>query len=252
MILVEEKFCKGCREKVKVYRMTLIGGPDKGKEILTNVGCKCEDIALAREAYQNYQRAKFSKLKEQFDRYSLINPRLQQATLDNYIPKNDSQRIAKNEVVRYIEGFDKNKPRNLLFTGGYGVGKSHLAIVIADGVIRKGFTTIFISVPKLLRKIRATYSRELQIREEDIFSMLETVDLLILDDIGAEKQSDWSHERIFDLIDSRQGMSTIYTTNFSPEHLMELFGERNFSRIFNEDTSYIEIFGENHRLADLP
>lgn len=256
MTLVEEKYCEGCGEQVKVYRMRIIGGPSKGKEILSNVGCKCEDLRMAREAMANYERMKLERLKEQFDRHSLINPRLQKATLDGYEPKNESQAVAKKAVIDFIANFSKDEPKNLLFFGSYGVGKSHLAKVITDGVMEKGFTTIFISVPKLLRKVRSTYSRDSEIREDDIFSMLESVDLLVLDDLGAERKSvdsknEWADERIFDLIDSRQGLSTIYTTNFPPEDLFEMFGERNFSRIMNEDTDLIEVRGENHRLADL-
>ena len=251
MTLVEETVCKGCGQKIKIFEMQIIGGPHKGERVHLKYGCKCEDIRIAKESWEIHQRAKLQTVKDYFERYSLINPRLMQATLEGYQPKNDSQAEAKKMVEKYIQIFSRENPKNILFYGGFGVGKSHLAKVITDGVMKKGYTTVFISVPKLLRKIRSTYNRDSQISEDDVFNVLESIDLLVLDDIGAEKRSDWTDERLFDVIDSRQGKSTIYTTNYTPDELLELFGERNFSRIVNEDTVLIEIQGENHRLADL-
>lgn len=258
MTLVKEGVCSGCNYPIKVFETELIGGPDKGKKTNITYGCKCEDIQLARVAQANKEQSDMRRVMEHFNYYSLISRRLKNATLDNYIPKNRSQQIAKESVKKYIDIFDVEDPINLLFTGSYGVGKSHLAKTIADGVMaktnpetRRKYTAIFISVPKLLRKIRSTYNRNSEISEEDIFDVMEKVDLLILDDLGAERQNDWSEERLYDLIDSRQGMHTVYTSNFNEEDLFELLGERNFSRVVNEDTRTLEVEGENHRLKDI-
>lgn len=258
MTLVREGVCESCKSPIKVYRTKVIGGSRKGKTVELTYGCKCEDIELAREALENKERLDRKRVLEHFDYYSLISKRLKEATLDNYIPQNKSQQIAKESVKKYIEIFDIDNPINLLFIGGYGVGKSHLAKAIADEVMKKTnpktdrkYTAIFISVPKLLRKIRSTYNKKSEISEEEIFEVLENVDLLILDDLGAEKQTDWSDERLFDIIDSRQGMHTIYTSNYNEEGLFEILGERNFSRIVNEDTKIIEIQGKNYRLLDI-
>lgn len=235
-----------------------MGGPDKGKPIEVTYGCKCEDIALAKQAQENQKLSEMRRVRQHFDYYSLISKRLKKATLENYEPQNKSQQIAKESVRKYIEIFDIEEPINLLFTGGYGVGKSHLAKSITDGIMQKEnpdtnrkYTAIFISVPKLLRKIRSTYNQHSEISESDIFEVLETVDVLVLDDIGAERQNDWTDERLFDIIDSRQGMHTIYTSNYNEKDLFDLLGERNFSRIVNEDTKILEILGENYRLNDL-
>lgn len=258
MTLIDERVCDGCGELVKVYEMTIIGGERKGEKMIANVGCKCEDMKLAKEAEEIRAQSENQRVLEYFNYYSLISKRLKNASLENFIPTNKSQEMAKKAAVKYVEIFDLDKPINLLITGSFGVGKSHLAKAIADEVMKKinpktnrNYTAIFISVPKLLRKIRSTYGQTSEITEDEIFDVLETVDLLVLDDLGAEKQSEWSDERLFDVIDSRQGMHTIYTTNYSPADLLEMLGERNFSRIMNEDTKTITIEGKNHRLADL-
>lgn len=258
MTLVREGVCDGCGYPIEVYETELMGGPDKGKAIEITYGCKCEDIKLANQAIENKERTESKRVKAHFDYYSLISKRLKKANLENYNPQNRSQEIAKQSIRKYIDIFDIDEPLNILFTGGYGVGKSHLAKSITDGIMEKEnpetkrkYTAVFISVPKLLRKIRSTYNRNSEISEGDIFEVLETVDVLVLDDMGAEKQNDWSEERLFDIIDSRQGMHTIYTSNYNEKDLFNLLGERNFSRIVNEDTKIIEIEGENYRLNDL-
>lgn len=265
MTLVKETVCDGCGFPIRIYETEMIGGPKKGEKTYikprenvngTDFGCRCEDIKIAEHAISNKKEAEIKKVKDMFSRYSLINRDLLNATFENYEPKNKSQAIAKRTAERFVDIFSLDKPNNLVFYGGYGVGKSHLAKSITDKVMetkKEGhsrYTAIYISVPKLLRKIRSTYNSDAQVSEDQIYHMLEITDLLVLDDLGSENQSDWAEERLFDLIDSRQGMSTIYTMNFKPEDLMERIGERNFSRVINNDTVILEVKGENYRLKN--
>lgn len=248
MTFLRKEMCNGCKRKIEVYEIEIIGGPQKGKTMEWKKGCVCEDIELAKKAKEHYNEMKLRKMQEIFNRNSLISKDLEKATFENYLPKNKSQEYAKKVSMRYVEIFDLEKPRNLSFHGSFGLGKSHLAKSIADGVMEKGFTAIFISVPKLLRKIKSTFSNKSDVNADEILTMLEKVNLLILDDLGAENHTDWVAETVFDIIDSRQGKHTIYTTNYSPDDLIEKLGERNFSRVFNQDTTILEVEGENHRL----
>ncbi|WP_193065317.1 ATP-binding protein [Oceanobacillus oncorhynchi] len=249
MTFLREETCE-CGEDVKVYEMEIGIGPRKGEMIESKIGCKCEDIKLANEAVNRRNRLKVDKMKTVFDKHSLINRELQQATFENYESSNPSQDKALKISRRFVEVFDKDKPINLLFAGAYGVGKSHLAKSITDGIISKGFSSIFISVPKLLTKFRSSYNKDSDYSESDLIDALSTVDVLILDDLGAEKDSDWSWEKLFEIVDSRQGLHTIYTSNYSPEDLIVKMGERNFSRIVNRDTTTVEIKGDNYRLGN--
>lgn len=242
---------------MRIYEVGIIGGPQKGEKIQTDIretidgkeyGCRCEDIELAKEAVKNHERLKVKKMRDVFDRHSLINKQLQKATFENYEPSNESQTKAKRIAARYVEVFDLKEPRNLLFSGGYGIGKSHLSKAITDGVIEEGHSAVFISVPKLLTKLRTTYNKDSEFSEGDLIEALNGTRLLVLDDLGAEKSSEWAFEKLFEIIDSRQGMHTIYTSNFSPEDLIDKLGERNFSRVVNRDTTIVEIKGDNHRL----
>lgn len=250
MIFLKETHCETCNKKVELWELEMVGGTEKGKKIEWKKGCVCEDRKLAREAVANNKLNKIRKIQNYFHDHSLISKDLEKATFENFKARNDSQAYGKKVSERFVDVFDTDEPRNILFHGSFGLGKSHLAKSIADGVIANGKHAIFISVPKLLRKIKSTYSNDSEINEDKIIQVLESVDLLVLDDLGAEKQTDWTAERIFDIIDTRQGMSTVYTTNFTPEDLIQKVGERNFSRVVNRETTVIEIKGDNYRLED--
>lgn len=243
-----------------------MGGPKKGQLKETRLGCKCEEQRLAKEAQEHLKRLKHSKAMKSFDRYSIVNQDLQQATFANYRPVNQSQREALEDAQSYVSKFDPNVLQgqkydpdrhpvmNLYFSGEPGLGKSHLAVSIANAVMEKGYPAVFISVPKLLRKIRNTYSKNSELSEDELFAALEDIPLLMLDDIGVENRNDWVEEKLFDLIDNRQGKHTIYTSNISAEQLLDKqqgYGNRDGSRILNRATSPIPLEGNNYRIQEL-
>lgn len=234
---------------MEIIEAPIIGGPDKGKMHTFRKGCKCEDNKLAVETLEAKERIKKRKILEVFDRFSLVPPALRDATIKMYSPKNESQEAAKQAAIQFVQDFDPDVPKNMLMFGPYGVGKSHLARCMSRGAITKGYSSIFIPVPKLLRKLRGTYDDNSEFTEDQLVTALETVDLLIMDDIGAESDSKYAKDRVFDIVDSRQGKSTIYTSNLTPEQLLDR-DERNFSRVLNADTDPLEILGDNHRLRN--
>lgn len=244
-----KEICTGCNQEVEIIEAPIIGGPNKGKLQTFRKGCKCEDLKLAQETLAAAERIKAKKTLEVFDAYSLVPPELRDATMKKYQPKNEAQQKAKQAAIEFVHEFDPKNPQNMFLYGPYGVGKSHICVCVSRGVMQKGFSSIFISVPKLLRKLKSTYNKDAEVTEDKLLSALETVDLLILDDIGAESDTKWAAERVFDVVDSRQGRSTLYTSNIYPEDLLAK-DERNFSRVLNADTKPLELLGENFRLRN--
>ena len=109
----------------------------------------------------------------------------------------------------------------IVLTGNHGVGKTHLASAIANVRLSQGDRVAFATVPDLLDHLRASYNQESQDSYDQVFRRLLEVQLLILDDLGAHKSSDWAEEKIYQLINHRYLARswTIITMNGKPSEL---------------------------------
>jgi|tagenome__1003787_1003787.scaffolds.fasta_scaffold20826115_2 DNA replication protein DnaC len=246
---LRKEICEGCEQEITFFEVPLIGGPNKGKLIETKQGCLCEDKRLAIEALEARERAKKQYILDLFEEKSLINNKLKKANLKNYKPTHESQVIALEWAVNYCKTFDPQNSFNALFAGDCGLGKSHLAVGIVKYLILQGYSCIFTSVPKLFTKIKTSWDKDNNHNEQDLLDALEIVDFLVLDDLGAEQASQWQLSKLFEVIDTRQGKPTIYTTNYKREHLAKQVGVRNFDRLF-EDTEIIKFDGESFRMRE--
>lgn len=236
-ICIGEPYQCECGESVQNKQMNVIGGPNKGQPIVIRFGCKCEDKRLAAEAVEVKQRLEMQKVKEFFDQNSLLNKDLASASFENFqSSKSSSASEGKQAAMQFVQAFNREDPSNLLFFGPPQKGKSHLSVAITKAVMQKGYSALFISVPKLLTKIKSTYNKNSSITEEDLLKHLKSVDVLVIDDLGAEKnetQKDkaWSDSLIWQIIDDRQGKHTIYTSNLTEKGLQEFYEERTFKRM---------------------
>lgn len=241
--LIEVFTCDGCNEEVEKKEMCIPMGPRKGEWVVVNQGCRCADIELSKQAIKLRHDLKVKRQYRFFDDNSLINRSLQGATLDSYIPTSDELGQAKQDIKSYINDFDGT--RNLLLHGTYGTGKSHLSVSVTKELMQKGHTCLFLSLPKLLTKIRDTYG-DSDTTEDRLLNYIQSVDLLVLDDLGAEQKTDWSTTKLFEIMDDRAGKSTIYTTNLDSVELKKHMNERNFSRLM-ENTKIIIMNGKDYR-----
>lgn len=226
MQVLDKYICDGCGKNVQVVRTKYLLGPKKGEWFTTKKGCDCEILDIIEEQQAEAKKVRLNKI---FEENSLINPSLRNATFENFEPGEFKQ--AYEKAKRYVEEFDINNPKNLLFQGTFGTGKSHLSVSIAKELTKKGYTTIFISTPKLLTKIRNTYNKNSELGEEEIIQMIANVDLVVFDDIGAEgDKSGWGVQKLFEIIDQRAGKHNIYTTNLSSA---EFEATKDLQRIFS-------------------
>ncbi|MFB6364504.1 ATP-binding protein [Paenibacillus elgii] len=230
----------------------ILGEPQKGKLITYKNGCVCWENEQAREAKQMQQE---SRIKRIVERYSTVNPDLEAASLENFEASTDTLQRALELSKEYVQGFSLTNPMNLLYAGMYGLGKSHLTYAICKALRTRGFAAVFVSVPKMLTIIKSTYNRDSDVTEAELLDVLSKVDLLALDDIGAEKArrdeqgETWATEKLFEIIDGRSGRSTIYTTNLRADELAAKVGQRNFSRMMM-NTKPIRIEGEDYRIKN--
>lgn len=252
---IEEYFCEGCQNQVKVQLLPVLGGPNKGQLQEFKIGCKCPDKALAMEIEKNVELLKKDRFFNYFNRNSLMNEDLKSATFESYQPTTSLQEKVKNLCMAYARNFNlKNgqHPKNLLIFGETGIGKSHLSISILKVVMDKEYSGLFISLPLLLTLIKNTYSKydDSGLTAVEILNKMKEIDLLVIDDMGAEAGSNHDIQKIFELLDSRLGKPTIFTTNLKHDQFTEVFGKRNTSRIL-KDTFILKLDGIDYRKKDV-
>ncbi len=252
---INEYFCEGCQSHVKVQLLPVLGGPDKGQLQEFKIGCKCPDKALAMEIEKNVEMLKKDRFFRYFNRNSLMNEDLKSATFESYQPTTSLQEKVKSLCMAYARNFNlKNgqQPKNLLIFGETGIGKSHLSISILKVVMEKEYSGLFISLPLLLTLIKNTYSKydDSGLTAVDILNKMKDIDLLVIDDMGAEAGSNHDIQKIFELLDSRLGKPTIFTTNLKHDQFTEVFGKRNTSRIL-KNTFILKLDGIDYRKKDV-
>ena len=109
----------------------------------------------------------------------------------------------------------------LVFRGGYGCGKTHLAAAIANHRLSNAQPVLFINTPDLLDHLRAAYSPTAAVGFDERFQQVRRAPLLILDDLGTQSNTDWAQEKLYQIFNYRYNaqLPTVVTTNQELEHI---------------------------------
>jgi DNA replication protein DnaC len=157
-------------------------------------------------------------------------------------------------VVRPIRAFVRGVEENLaagrgLWLGGdVGTGKTTLAMLVAKSALEAGLSVAIYSLPRLLNEIRRTYDEGSDSSYIQLLDRLAEVDLLHVDDLGAEKSSPWVLEQLYAIVNARyEGeRSMVITTNLDRGALVDQIGERTVSRL-EQMCEVIPVFGADNR-----
>lgn len=227
--------CEFCKKKL--FRKTIEWELYGAKRIITMdyERCNCEN---AHEYWIEYDLKKMKMLEEEkklemMQEFAkkvekiIKNSKMSKRNLDykfenfevNLNNKKTYQNI-KNYSEKLINGIEK---KGLILTGNNGTGKTHLACSIANELIKNGIPIIYGTLINLLAELRNSYDIDNNISEIEIIKLYENVDLLIIDDLGKEKPSEWGLEKLFTIINSRyeNNLPVIITTNYNQNSLVQ-------------------------------
>lgn len=209
--------------------------------------CKCENERIKREEEAERQK----EFAERIKRYRKMG--FPKSDMQNWTFENDDLENEKlsNMAKRYVNNFDKfyGEGRGLLLHGGVGTGKTYIACMIANALIDKGYPVLVTNFARVLSTLQGTFE------EQEYLDSLNQFKLLIIDDLGVERDTRYAKEKVFNIIDSRYraGLPMIITTNLSLQKLAtesELCDKRVYDRIL-ERCYPIEVAGDSRRMKKL-
>jgi DNA replication protein DnaC len=189
-------------------------------------------------------------------RQARIPERHEKCTLSNYQPAagNASQMLAFKQAYRLVREYPAVE-RGLLFAGPVGVGKTHLAVAILHGLVKKGASCLFCEYGSLLREIQDSYNPVSRTSEMNVLSPVYEAEVLVLDELGVSKPTEWVLDTMTHIIGRRYNDKklTIFTTNYRDERqspagetLQDRIGARLRSRLY-EMCRTVLIEGEDYR-----
>ncbi len=219
--------CKEPRQEVAPWKV------GNGKVMLKRVrSCKCErDLSeqKKREEQMKEDMERITRLKE----LSLMDAKFKNAVFENFKTNKENERNLQL-CKRYATAFDKmlEKAQGLLMWGDVGTGKSFAAACIANYLLEHKVPVVMTSFVKILEIIDKDRNEE-----SAIIARLDRAKLVIFDDLGTERSTDYAIEKVYNIIDSRyrSGLPMILTTNLTLDAMQnetDVRYKRIFDRIF--------------------
>lgn len=203
--------CSVCGEAIQLA----VPFPDiegKNKTITVGRNCKCKRAEL--EVYE--KRMQFEEEQSRVDelrQLSLMDTKLRSVRFSNYHITQENEnafKIARNYVTKFADMYSRSQ--GILFWGDVGTGKSYIAAAIANELLDRMTSVVMTSFIKLLQEMEG-----FDTDDSDYVERLNRARLLVIDDFGAERGTDFALEKVYSIIDSRyrSGKPIILTTNLA-------------------------------------
>lgn len=206
--------------------------------------CECSVAQNAREAEEKRKRDRLQYLD------SMRRTGFPDAEMREWTFSKSDHTDQKNENIarKYVANFDamRSQGTGLLLCGSVGTGKSFLAAAIANELISQGTPCLMTNFSRIISRISEKFGGD-----QKYLDNLNRFDLLIIDDLGAERDSEYMWEKVMDVIDARYraGLPLIVTTNLNPKDLYDpsdIRRQRVFSRL-KEMCIFLEVNGADRR-----
>lgn len=210
----------GYDEDALAVRYTCDACKDTG--FIGNRRCKCH-----KELLKEIERENLSKIAP-----------IDECTFDSfntaYYPNTARAEKIKSTCFKYASQFT-TASKNIIFYGGTGLGKTHLSLAIANGVINRGYSVVYGTAQNILNDLQnENFGRTDNLRYYERAVL--NCDLLIIDDLGTEYKNTYTVACLYNIINSRllAKLPVIVSTNYSTEELEEKYDQRITSRIIGE------------------
>lgn len=225
------KTCPVCGEIIeRTLPFPLLDGSGRTEDRTVTVACACrrkEDKKIQDRLEAEEMQRKLRTLRS----LSLMDSRLRSARLETYDVTPENKKLHAI-ACKYVERFGEMKlnGQGILFYGDVGTGKSFTAAAIANELLDRMHSVVMTSFVKLVEELRRFNDSD----TETYLDRLNAAELLIVDDLGAERGTDYALEKVYDIVDSRYrcGKPMILTTNLEINYMKECSDIR-YSRIYD-------------------
>lgn len=233
--------CGKCRTP-KQCRVELMG-------MIISPKCLCKCEVERRDQEEEAERKKeFTERIKKYRKMGFPQSQMEYWTFDNDDKGNEK---LTNMAKRYVNHFDEfcKDGKGLLLYGGVGTGKTYIACMIANALIDKGYPVLVTNFARVLSTLQGTFDKQ------EYLDSLNQFKLLIIDDLGIERDTGYAKEQVFNIVDSRYraGLPMIITTNLTMQKLAmesELADKRVYDRIL-ERCYPVEVAGDSRRMKKL-
>lgn len=204
---------------------------------------KIFDVAYNKSNMGNLEKENFANFN-----LRLFSDKPNKELYKSDISPRENIELIREKSLAFIENFDNPNEKNLIFTGSTGLGKTFMINCIANEALKLGKTVLYQTAPIMLDAIideKFGNSDENINLQENIL----TVDLLIIDDLGAERVNDFKITELFTIINSRllnPKLKTIISSNLTIEELFKTYTNRIGSRLVG-NYKFLRFFGEDLR-----
>lgn len=221
----------------------LLAGRIYGVEI--NLECECQTEAREREERLKSREKELGRIAK--NRHESGLPRAYaNTTFDGFEVRQGTETALRN-ARKYAENINAIT-KGLLLIGNTGSGKTHLAAAIANTVLDAGYTVKFARAADIPYEIQKTYGDSVK-SEDEVIEPLRRCKLLIVDDLGADKLTDFDRAVIHGILDYRiiNCKPTVVTTNLAEDQMMAVLDSRTVDRILGKDYYQYRITAKSYR-----
>lgn len=200
---------------------------------------ECFKLKQAQKAIEEEKAMQEKAQKSRMERIKETRMPLEYQTKDfsTFFQDTESQREAFNMAERFVNGWKKAKAGGygLLFLGGCGTGKTHLACAIMLELMERYLFVYpkYYKVSEIFSAVRSTYQTGVITNEEEMLKFFSSIQLLVIDEVGIQKGSEAEKRILFSILDNRvtSNKPTILMSNLGPKALAELLGDRLYDRV---------------------